>query len=139
MHMWNKDDLELLGEWVEENKQAQISIRHGLPELNKLFPKRTNQSLYNKVRNIRLEKGIPLPYKISPYKGPRAGAKTLKQQLCPPKNAHSFLSLLDDFIDKESNRLAAEKTTAIQKELTELKTLMQKFTKARQAIMDVRL
>jgi len=55
---WCKEDIELLVEWINENKNVQVPYKMGHKELNELFPTRKKKNIYEKWRRLRVALGM---------------------------------------------------------------------------------
>lgn len=140
---WTKEERDLLILWIKENPNRQVPYATGLPELFELFPSRTKDAIYTQWRNHRIKLGM------SPTKYP-IGRKTwqLPQKITTPVSDR-FLKCLNDFIEAEIRSrtvlLMEERDTlkkeniSFQEEVTELKSLLKKLTKVREAVEDFKL
>ena len=124
---WSDEDAEIMREWVKENKNVKISYKFSTPYLQSLFPTRTPNAIYDRWRDTRIKMGL------SPV-------GDTEQPINCPKGFDLF-SVINTAVNKflsESMR-HDERIIATEAENQELKALLQKLTKVREAVEGFKL
>ena len=145
---WSKEDLDLLKVWIEDNPTVKPSWKNATIDLLKLFPLRSGSAIYSKWYDY--EKTWPIPSSQERDLERRQAIKAAFPDndqaddvgISSRKTDHLIYMLLKKIgstIEEYVNERVEIKTSVISKENAEMKTLLQKLTKVREAIHDFKL
>ena len=147
-NLWSNEDLSLLKLWMEENPSVMVHWEKAHVDLLKLFPSRPPGGIYAKWRDLRdPETGAPF-VGTAETKRQMINAAFPSQLPQPPVIPaafsrthlwHIIAKATDDAVESYVKERLEISTSLIMKENTDMKLLLQKLTKIREAITDFKL
>ena len=146
--LWSQEDLALLKVWCDENPNVVVYKKNVPITLQRLFPDRSGSALSGRVRIVRwsaamaaLDPGSCIKNKA--VASSFADSKGYNDGITPPFTKthlmHVIFTAMDTTIEQYIKERVVISTSLIMKENAEMKLLLQKLTKIREAIVDFKL
>lgn len=129
---WTKDETDLLVAWIEEHPDEKVQADYKHLELTELLPKRKQRSIFDKWRKLMIAAG---KYTPSRRNNPVVKNKTHAIDL-----NEIFGAAISEYIANEiSKHIDLPRITKLEQENKDLKTLLRKLTKVREAVEEFKL